>query len=68
MTCRHSCRNMQIFTECVWMCEYGIGYELRWEVAHVRDFLYWALFTSPWDSFKAVSTKKVELWPGEVFL
>ena len=48
MACRHSCRNMQIFTECVWMCKYGIACALRWGVALVGDFLYWASLTLSW--------------------
>ena len=49
MTCRHSCRNMHLFTECEWMCEYGISCALRWGIALVGGFLYWALLTLPWE-------------------
>ena len=49
MACRHSCRNMQIFTECVWMCEYVIACVLRWGVALVGDFLYGASLTPSWE-------------------
>ena len=50
MTCRHSCRNMHIFTECVWKCEYGIACTFRWGVALVGDFLYWTLLTLSWEN------------------
>ena len=36
--------------ECVWMCEHGIACALRWGVALVGDFLYWALLTPSWEN------------------
>ena len=37
------------FLQCVWMCENGIACALRWVVALVGDFLYWALLTQSWE-------------------
>ena len=48
--CNHSCRNMHVFTECVSMCEHGIASALRWGVALIGDFLYWALLTPSWEN------------------
>ena len=43
--------------ECVWMCEHGITCALRWGVALVGDFLYWALLTLSWENiFKSWGT------------
>ena len=39
-----------ILLECVWMCEHGIACALRWGVALVEDFLYYALFTPSWEN------------------
>ena len=49
MACRHSCRNVHVLLECVWMCEHGITCALRCGVALVGDFLYWALLTPLWE-------------------
>ena len=52
---RHGAWHVDIHVEmcifllgCVWMCEHGIACALRWGVALVEDFLYWALLTLSW--------------------
>ena len=45
--CRHSSRNVHIFTS---MCVFAIAFALRWGVALVGEFLYWALLTSSWEN------------------
>ena len=35
----------------VWVFEHGIACALRWGVALVGDFLYWALLTSSWEKY-----------------
>ena len=39
-----------ILLECVSNCEHGIACALRWGVALVGDFLYWALLTLSWEN------------------
>ena len=48
MACRHSGRHVYVALRCVFDCA-TIACALRWEVALVRDYHYWALFTLSWD-------------------
>ena len=48
MACRHSGRHVYVALGCVF--DYAtIACALRWEVALVRDYHYWALLTPSWD-------------------
>ena len=54
---RHGAWHMDIHVEmciflleCVWMREHGIACALRWGVALIGDFLYWALLTPSWEN------------------
>ena len=50
MACRISGRNVNfLLGMCVLFCEHGIACALRWGVALVGDFLYWALLTPSWE-------------------
>ena len=47
----YSCRKLHNFYFNVYeFREHGITCALRWGVALVGDFLYWALFTSSWEN------------------
>ena len=46
----HSCRKLHNFyLNGYEFHEHGIACALRWGVALVRDFLYWALLTPSWE-------------------
>ena len=48
MVCRHSGRDVYVALGCVF--DYAtIACALRWRVALVGDYLYWALLTPSWD-------------------
>ena len=48
MACRHSGRHVYVALGCVF--DYAtIACELRWGVALVGDYHYWALLTPSWD-------------------
>ena len=48
MACRHSGRHVYVALGCVF--DYAtIAYALRWGVALVGDYHYWALLTPSWD-------------------
>ena len=48
MACRHSGRHVYVALECVF--DYAtIACALRWGVALVGDYHYWALLTPSWD-------------------
>ena len=48
MACRHSGRHVYVALGCVFDCV-TIACALRWGVALVGDYHYWALLTSSWD-------------------
>ena len=48
MACRHSGRHVYVALGCVFDYE-TIAYALRWGVALVGDYHYWALLTPSWD-------------------
>ena len=48
MACRHSGRHVYVALGCVLDCA-TIACALRWEVALVGDYHYWALLTPSWD-------------------
>ena len=48
MACKHSGRHEYVTLGCVF--DYAtIACALRWRVAHVGDYHYWALLTPSWD-------------------
>ena len=74
MACRHSGRHVYVALGCVF--DYAtIACALRWGVALVGDYHYWALLTPSWDppfryrsgadgcpAFGTAHMKKVGLW------
>ena len=53
MACRHSGRHVYVALGGVFDCV-TIACELRWGVALVRDYHYWALLTPSWDHISGV--------------
>ena len=49
MTCRHLSRDIHDSLECLFICLDVIPCALRWGVALVGDYHYWALLTPLWD-------------------
>ena len=49
MTCRHLSRDIHDSLECLFVCLDVIACALRWGVALVGDYHYWALLTPSWD-------------------
>ena len=75
--CRHLSRNVHNFT---WMCVFSIACALRWGVAFVGEFIYWALLTPSWENIfkyqrytgkgntsKSLVVKKAKIWLIHVF-
>ena len=74
MTCRHSGRHVYVALGYVFDCA-TTACALRWGVAFVRDYHYWAFLTPSWDhilgvgqftsgqrSLEAEIEKKFRLW------
>ena len=53
MACRHLDRHVYVALGCVFDCA-TIACALRWGVALVGDYHYWALLTPSWDHFSGV--------------
>ena len=49
MTCRHLSRDIHDSLECLFVCLDVIACALRWGIALVGDYHYWALLTPSWD-------------------
>ena len=47
MACRDPSRNVHNFS---WMCVFAIACTLRYGVALVGEFIYWALLTLSWEN------------------
>ena len=59
MACRHSGRHVYVALGCVF--DYAtIAYALRWGVALVGDYHYWALLTSSWDNISGARQSPVD--------
>ena len=63
MACKHSGRHVYVALGCVFDCA-TIACALRWGVALVGDYHYWALLTPSWErrSLEARIEKKAGLW------
>ena len=57
MACRHSGRHVYVALGCVF--NYAtIAYALRWGVALVGDYHYWALLTPSWDPLSGTRSNR----------
>ena len=54
MTCRHLSTDIHDSLECLFVCLDFITCALRWEVALVGDYHYWALLTPSWEPLSGI--------------
>ena len=59
MACRHSGRHVYVALGCVFDCV-TIPCALRWGVALVGDYRYWALLTPSWDHISGAGQLPVD--------
>ena len=59
MACRHSGRHVYVALGCVFDCA-TISCAVRWGVALVGDYHYWALLTPSWDHISSVGQLPVD--------
>ena len=59
MACRNSGRHVCVALECVFDCA-TIACALRWGVALIGDYHYWALLTPSWDHISGVRQLPVD--------
>ena len=62
MACRHSGRHVYVALGCVFDCA-TITCALRWGVALVKDYHYWALLTPSWDHISSAGQLPMDVAP-----
>ena len=62
MTCRHLDRHVYVALGCVFDCMI-IACVLRWGVAFVEDYHYWAMLTPSWNHISGVGQLPMDSAP-----